>query len=120
MKIDDFQKIPPYTRSGSYAVDIPLDHLERSLTRYAVEYHLDMDPEFQRGYVWTPEQQIRFVEHVLRDGAVTGKDVYFNCPSWMKLGKQKAGMVLGGWQAAAFGAAPVPAELHPRVRNLLP
>lgn len=42
---------------------------------------LELNPDFQRGHVWTEEQQIAFVEFVLRGGK-SGRDLYFNCPSW--------------------------------------
>lgn len=43
---------------------------------------LDMDPDFQRGHVWTEEQQIRFVEYALRGGR-SGRDIFWNNPTWM-------------------------------------
>jgi len=42
-----------------------------------------LNPEFQRGHVWTEDQQISYVEHVLKEGK-TGKDIYFNCKGWDK------------------------------------
>lgn len=41
-----------------------------------------MNPDFQRGHVWTEEQQIRYVEYLL-SGGESGRDIYFNNPSHM-------------------------------------
>jgi hypothetical protein len=76
-----YSDIPPYTRWASYCVDIPLDYLEVHLDRYVNKYGANLDPDFQRPHVWTEEQQIRFVEHILKGGQ-TGKDILFNCPGW--------------------------------------
>ena len=42
---------------------------------------LDLNPDFQREHVWTEEQQIAYVEYVLK-GDKSGKDLYFNCAGW--------------------------------------
>jgi hypothetical protein len=44
-------------------------------------HYLVMNPEWQRGHVWTPKQQTAFMEYFLRGGK-TGREVYFNCSSW--------------------------------------
>lgn len=41
------------------------------------KYNLQLNPEFQRGHVWTEEQQIAYIEFILRGGK-TGRDFYFN------------------------------------------
>lgn len=38
---------------------------------------IELEPDFQRGHVWTEHQQISYVEHCLRGGS-TGRVVYFN------------------------------------------
>jgi hypothetical protein len=47
-----------------------------------VEYNLDVNPDFQRSYVWTLEQKVRYVEFILRGGQ-TGRNIYTNCPGWV-------------------------------------
>jgi hypothetical protein len=76
-----FQDIPQFTKSAGYMVNVGLDYLARHYWRYVTKYGLDVSPDFQRGYVWTQQQKIRFVEYMLR-GGVSGLDVYMNCPSW--------------------------------------
>jgi hypothetical protein len=43
---------------------------------------VEIQPEFQRGYVWTEDQQISYVENMCK-GFITGRDIYFNHPYWM-------------------------------------
>jgi hypothetical protein len=44
---------------------------------------LEMNPDFQRGHVWTPAQQQSFIENVIR-GLVSESAmlIQFNCPNW--------------------------------------
>lgn len=75
-----FSEIPQFTKSGSYEVDIPLDHLERALEDYKTDYNLELNPDFQRGNVWTKEQQTAYLEFFFRGGK-TARVIYFNCPA---------------------------------------
>lgn len=81
MKYTKFAEIPRFTRDASYAVDYPLDYLIRWIKSEEIESRLQLCPIFQRGHVWTEQQQIAFLEFLLRGGK-TGRDLYFNCPSW--------------------------------------
>lgn len=76
-----FRDIPPFTRSAGYMVNIGLDYLAQNVLRYVTQYGLDLNPDFQRDYVWKPEQKIRFMEYMLR-GGTSGLDIYTNCPTW--------------------------------------
>jgi len=40
-----------------------------------------LQPDFQRGYVWTQEQQIAYIESML-SGSITGREIYLNHPTW--------------------------------------
>lgn len=63
-----FQDIPKFTPDGSYQVDIPLAFLERNLASYDEAYGLHLNPDFQRGNVWSEEQQIKWLEFFFRGG----------------------------------------------------
>lgn len=65
-----FSDIKPFTKSGTYEVDIPLNYLERTLQSYIEDWGLEMNPDFQRGNVWTREQQIAYVEFFFRGGSI--------------------------------------------------
>lgn len=76
MRYQDIETFP-YAR---YEVDVMWAYLESHLERY-VEQGLDLDPDFQRGHVWTEYQQRAFVEHMLRGGR-SPRHIYFNCPDF--------------------------------------
>lgn len=81
MKYDD---IPQFTKSGSYRVTVDWKYLLEHLNEWENERggaKLDMNPDFQRLHVWTEEQQIAYVEYILR-GGMSGRDIYFNCVGW--------------------------------------
>lgn len=81
-----FRDIPQFTKDGNYRVDVSWEYLEEQLKHWhnpeAGEV-LDMNPDFQRGHVWTEEQQIKYIEFMLR-GGVSGNLIYWNNPSWHK------------------------------------
>ena len=79
-----FADIPQFTRMPNYNVHVPWDYLEQWINNHANEHGqtLDLSPVYQRGHVWTEEQQVRYVEYVLRGGK-SGLDIHFNCPGWM-------------------------------------
>lgn len=67
---------------------------------------LNLDPDYQRAHVWTPEQQTAYIEYALQGGEV-GRNIIFNCPGWMgdwrgpfELldGKQRLGAVRAFWR----------------------
>lgn len=81
MKITRFRDIPSFTDCGHYAVDYPLHYLVKYIKEEVETQGLQLCPEFQRGHVWTNEQQTAYMEFLLRGGK-TGRDIYFNYPSW--------------------------------------
>ena len=72
-----------------YGVDIELRDLKGQLERYNSDYGLTLNPDFQRGHVWSREQQIAFIESWIR-GAVGEqvRTITFNCPDFA--GREKA------------------------------
>lgn len=83
-----FADIPKMTRDGHYRTNVPWDHLERHISRWIKEGEdsdtasLELCPDFQRGHVWTREQQIAYVEFKLR-GGMGSHEIRFNCAGWM-------------------------------------
>lgn len=80
-KITRFRDIPLFTDCGHYAVDYPLNSFVKYIEEEVEQEHLQLCPEFQRGHVWTEEQQVAYMEFLLRGGK-TGRDIYLNRPSW--------------------------------------
>lgn len=76
-----FQDIPKFIPGGSYTVDVPLSHLSQWLDSQAEGGELNIDPDFQRGHVWTDAQRSRYVEFLLRGGQ-SQLTLYWNHPSY--------------------------------------
>ncbi len=71
-------------RSAAYEVDMDWRWFSKQMQDMGNDYGgLDFNPDFQRGHVWTPEQQKHFIENILR-GVVSSSGflVQFNCPNW--------------------------------------
>lgn len=77
-----FSDIPKFVCDGSYRVEVELEDIERMIDRYIKNYQLEMNPDFQRGHVWTEEQQIAFVEFILSGGRAPA--IRFNHPGWQR------------------------------------
>lgn len=80
-----FRNIPDFAREGSYEINTPLDDLQETIDHYkdmdGVTGNLNLFPDFQRGHIWSVEQQIAYVEFFLK-GGMTGRVICFNCPNW--------------------------------------
>lgn len=66
-----------------YAIDVSWASLDRQLRSFEEDYGLEINPDFQRGHVWTPDQQRHFVENAYR-GIVgpAGLTIRFSAPHW--------------------------------------
>lgn len=76
MKITRFGDIPQFTRDSNYKVNMDI----RRIPDWIKEnegYGLQLNPRFQRGHVWTEQQQIAWLEFFLRGGK-SGIEIYFN------------------------------------------
>lgn len=76
-----FEDIPKFTKDGEYEVNLFLRFLESTIQEYEKDYKLELNPDFQRGNVWTEEQQMAYVEFFLKGGR-TARVIYLNCPYW--------------------------------------
>lgn len=79
----NLQEIPQLFGFGNYKVTILFSCLLKQIESYKKDVNLDLEPEFQRGYVWTQQQKEKYVEYILR-GGTHGRDILFNYPSWSK------------------------------------
>jgi hypothetical protein len=73
--------IPQLPRAG-YRIDVSWDRLEEHLARDR-DIPINLEPDYQRGHVWTDEQRIAFVEYGLMGGE-TSMAITTNCPGWMQ------------------------------------
>lgn len=80
-KITRFRDIPQFTSDGCYQVNYPIMSLVKYIEAEVAEYNLQLNPDFQRGHVWTESQQIAWLEYHLRGGK-SGNTIYLNYPFW--------------------------------------
>lgn len=81
MDFSDIKRFP----NIHYRIDVPWDFLDEQLRHYSdttCGQPLDICPDFQRGHVWTEEQQIAYVEFMLKEPQ-SGRELYLNHPNWM-------------------------------------
>jgi uncharacterized protein with ParB-like and HNH nuclease domain len=77
-----FTDIPQYTRCGSWECNFGIYDFVEKIEGWERENNLQLNPDFQRGHVWTEKQQVSYVEFILR-GGTTGRVIYLNHPGWM-------------------------------------
>lgn len=71
-------------KESAWSADFPWKQFHAWLGDTAKPYGgLDLNPDFQRGHVWTQEQQLRYIEAAFR-GLLppSAKSVQFNCANW--------------------------------------
>ena len=90
MKITQFKDIPKFTEDGHWQCDFDFKYLLKFIDEHVKEYGLELNPDFQRGHVWTEEQQIAWLEYHLRGGK-SGNTIYLNHPFWNTVRKPKQG-----------------------------
>lgn len=83
-----FTDIPRFTSDGKYSIDVPLSYLERTLADYREVYNLELNPDFQRGNVWTVVQQVRWLEFFFKGGN-SANIIRFNCPEFQGMGQYR-------------------------------
>lgn len=79
-RVTRFADIPLLPRAY-YTTDVGLTDLRWKMDNF-LSRGLQMEPDFQRGHVWTDEQCSRFMEFFLRGGE-SGRTIIFNHPGWM-------------------------------------
>jgi len=81
----DFKSIPKLIPAPNYRINVSWAYLEGHIKQESDATDglaaLDLNPDFQRGYVWTEAQKTAYVEYALL-GGVSGRDLYFNCVGW--------------------------------------
>lgn len=92
MKYEDIDFYPP----SYYTVHSSWEYIEETLKSWDTRdipgsLGLNLDPDFQRGHVWTEQKQIEYVEYCLRGGE-SSRNLIFNHPNWS--GNYKGEMVL--------------------------
>lgn len=76
-----FKDIPQFTRDGNWQCDFDIEYLVKWIDEQIKECGLQLNPNFQRGHVWTKQQQVAFLEYFFKGGK-SGTVMYFNKPDW--------------------------------------
>lgn len=83
MKLAD---IPQAIQGGDweccYSLKGLVKYIEELIDGETYGKKLNMEPDFQRGHVWTEEQQIAYIEAILQNRAQNARVVYLNDPEW--------------------------------------
>lgn len=77
IRFRDIQQFP----ASHYEVNVPLGYLAKTVADHEKDYGLELDPEFQRGHVWTMAQRRAFMEYMLQGGE-GGRVLSFNHCNW--------------------------------------
>lgn len=80
-KITRFRDIPQFTEDGNWQADFELDFFVKFIEGEVTEQGLQLCPDFQRGHIWSEEQQIAWLEFFFRGGK-SGNVIYLNNPAW--------------------------------------
>lgn len=81
-KYTSFKDIPQFVDSH-YKVDSSWEYMVNDWVPNNIkDCGLDIDPDFQRGDVWNLNQQVSYLEFILRGGR-SGTELFFNHPNWM-------------------------------------
>lgn len=92
-----FRDIPQFTTWGGYAVDVSWSGIERYLEQMGEGLNLELDPDFQRAHVWTRDQQIAYVEFILRGGR-SSRAILWNCANWPECAENAPLVLVDGKQ----------------------
>lgn len=74
-----FKNLPKMTAAGNYEVDYEFKYFISHI-KSEIEEGLVLNPDFQRGHIWSEEQQIAFIEYWLMGGKIG--TIYLNAPTW--------------------------------------
>lgn len=68
---------------SNYIVDVPFKMVEYELKKYEDCYGLELIPDFQRGHIWSQDQQIKYIEATVKGTvAPSSRFITFNCSDW--------------------------------------
>lgn len=84
-----FRDIPQFISDGAYECTMKLENFVKQIQEWVDEEGLQLCPNFQRGHVWTEEQQVKFMEFILQGGK-TGRTIYLNDPYWHNVRRKDA------------------------------
>ena len=75
-----FKDIPEYWRAN-YRINAPWSMLISMLDGFKNDFGVDLDPDFQRGHVWSTDKSIKYVEYILANGP-SAREIQWNSYNW--------------------------------------
>lgn len=81
MKFKDIEKFP----HSNYSSDVDWLTMDTQIASFGQGGGVNLNPVYQRGYVWSDAQRTAYIEYILKGGR-TGKDIYFNAVNWQGSG----------------------------------
>jgi hypothetical protein len=78
-----FGDIPQFTQPGNWECDYDFASFVKFIEKAEITEKLEMNPDFQRGHVWTVAQQIAYIEFLLKGGK-TARTIYLNHSGWQR------------------------------------
>jgi len=79
-EIESFQDVPQMP-ANQYEIDVEWPYLEETVQKHIREDGLDLLPRFQRGHVWSEDQQRAYVANMLH-GCEVARTIIFNHSQW--------------------------------------
>lgn len=70
-------KIPQMTQKPYYIIRVKWSYLKTWLK----EQEVNLNPPYQRGYVWTEDQRSKYIEYCLK-GGISGRSIFLNGKDW--------------------------------------
>lgn len=90
-----FSELPQFTSVGNWEVSFEFKYFIQWILK-EIENGLVLNPDFQRGHVWTEEQQVAFVEYYLKGGQIGV--IYLNAPEFPSVYKDGEYVCVDGLQ----------------------
>ncbi len=78
VRLSDIKQFP----RAYYRIDVSWSFLRRHIYPKDQRIEINLEPDYQRGHVWSEEQRVAFVEYGLRGGEAA-RTIVTNCPGWM-------------------------------------
>lgn len=78
MKISQIEMMSPVPQTR---IEVQWKYLKWQFETYSEKYNLQLEPDFQRGHIWTEKQQSSFIEYCLKGGSYQ-RDILLNHPGW--------------------------------------
>ncbi|UOO89080.1 DUF262 domain-containing protein [Vitreoscilla massiliensis] len=88
-KTHELSKFIPYHNECDYVVDVDLRRLKCQFNQYSEDYGgFEYNPDFQRGYVWSQEQKIGYMESFVSNIlSPQQRTITLNCPDFTRINK---------------------------------